>query len=474
MDTPNATPAPSPIPDMFKRMSRSFTLKLLILGAALIGLLIPLLLVWEIVEERSRYSREVISEVGNSWGHAQQVAGPVLVLTGNAPKPEVVMSPTLMANGTVSAQPALTKPRPAPVEIVLPETLDVAIDLLPESRHRGLYSATVYTSALTLKGQIALPEGRAVTDPASVRLHFGVGDTRSLTKPATLLLGQREFVLEPGSLNGFGPAMRQSLVAELTLDDLPEPGKTVPFTVQLEVKGSEAVNVLPLARQSLIHIAGPWADPSFGGHVLPGGRTVTDTGFEATWELAHYGRNFGQSWLVDTPAEPSSHDVSRLTLQVTLMQPDSGYRLVERAVKYGALIIALTFTLFVLLELITGVRIRFYHYALSGLALVLFYLLLLSLSEVVGATLAYSIATIATSTQVGLFARTFTGSNKRAAITGAALAGLYAYIYVILRMDSYALLSGSLLLFVALSGVMHASRFIPQFAARQNAMASAT
>jgi inner membrane protein len=328
------------------------------------------------------------------------------------------------------------------------------------ARGRSLFAVTVYDSRLTASGWFARPDPAALgvepgdVDWAHAQAILLVSDPGGLQQRVTLRWSGREHPFVPGVMaqDAFG----NTLQAPLGAVDLG--GDRLPFSLDLVLRGSESLRLLPLGDETTAQITSPWPHPSFVGAPLPAERTV-DKGFNASWSVPYFGRGFPQSWRDDQVGpERLSAQLSASAFGVNLVQPADAYQQTERAVKYAVLFILLTFTTVFVLELLSPVRLHAMHYLLVGAALCLFYLLLLALAEHVGLGRAYAAATAGTVGLVTLYTRAVLAGWARALAVAAVLATLYGWLFTVLRAEDYALLLGALGLFATLAVVMFVTR----------------
>ena len=313
-----------------------------------------------------------------------------------------------------------------------------------------------------------MPEAaRFQVQPADVQwsnatLSLGISDPKAIRRASPLALGAQSRPFEPG------PELEQAAGGlHAPLPSL-TPGAMLPFSFDLELGGSGRFTVVPAGDETSVTLTSPWRDPSFDGAWLPSERAVSAAGFSATWKVLALARNFPSSWRgAQVPAEL----LHQSAFGVTLLSPVDTYRTNERAVKYQLLFLGLTFLGFALIELLARLRVHPLQYLLVGLALCLFYLLLLSLSEQLGFAQAYAIAATAVVLLISAYLRAVFGKLRRALAAGALLGALYAFLFVLLRIQDQALLVGSVGLFVALAGVMWLTRRIDWYAVGAEASA---
>lgn len=427
--------------------------RLVIVGALTLALQIPVFLINAIAWERDRTRDEAVREIADGWGHNQEIVGPFLVVPyryeevyTNEKGLQTVREMTL--HGTL-----------------LPAQLTVNGSLEVERRYRGIFEAPVYSSTLTLSGTFdgadfaewGWTEGNIQWE--SAELVFEISDARAIQNAATLSWGGESIPFEPGL--GVRHAERTGIRAPIR--KRPEPG--TPFSVDLSLKGSQAIRFAPLGRQTDVKLSGNWGDPSFQGAWLPQSREVAADRFTSEWSIPYLGRSYPEKWIGDG-------DTAKLNLSlfgVDLIAPVDAYRQTERSIKYAILFLALTFTVIWLFEALGRARVHFIEYALIGAALCLFYLLELSLGEHLGFNWAYVLAAAPIVALVTAYAKPVLGAWTRALSVGGVIAALYGCLYLILQLEDYALLAGSILLFAALAAIMYLTRNINWSATRPEA-----
>jgi inner membrane protein len=430
-------------------------LKLLALGVLVLLLMIPVAQLVDLVRERKARQLEVREELAQLWGGPQSLGAVVLAVPTLAPGAAGLAASGVLPGGRVPPAP------PAGWAYFLPGTVRWSGTVEPQRRHRGLFEVTLYEARLSASGWFARPDPAALgiapdqVDWAHAQVLLAVRDPRGLQQRVVLRWAGRERPFAPGltATDAFG----SNLQAALASGDLD--GDRLPFSLDLVLRGSEELHLLPLGDDTTAELSSPWPHPSFVGSPLPRERQVAGKGFTASWSVPYFGRGFPQRWRSD------QIDPARLCQQladsafgVNLVQPADPYQQTERAVKYAVLFILLTFTTVFVLELLSPVRLHPMQYLLVGAALCLFYLLLLALAEHVGLGWAYAAATAATVLLVTLYVRALLAGWGRALSLGGVLAVLYGWLYTLLRAEDYALLLGALGLFGTLAGVMFVTR----------------
>jgi inner membrane protein len=434
------------------------------LGLAILiamGLTIPLFSVWLMVYDRERQSVEAQASIAEGWGGPQTIAGPLLVIPYRA---------TVTESVTEGGKP-LTRTRQVWQELSLsPETVDLATEVRPERRKRSIYEVVVYDAAVRGKARFAMPGdlarlGVSPTDlaPERAELRFRISDPRGLSARPQVLAGGKALRLQPGS--GSTPTRDGGFFAWFDAAGLA--GAPLEVVFAYEVRGNGSLALAPQAGDTIWRMRSPWPHPSFQGGFLPERRTVGAKGFEAIWRIGNLA--LGQALVATGPvpagaqagsAEASPGEVGSREAGVSLIEPVDLYSQVDRAAKYGFLFIGFTFLAFLLFDLIAGVRVSGVEYLLVGAALILFFLLLLAFAEAIGFTPAYILAGAAIVGLETAYSAAVLGSWRRAAFIFGLLSALYAALYVLLSLEAYSLLIGSLMLFAALAALMYLTRHL--------------
>ena len=449
----NVPPPLASLPDRFARRNAT-ALKLLFVAVLVLLLLAPLALVQSTLHERKARHDGAVATITQAWGKTQRLLGPVLVVpySFTVESEEWVVGP----DGRRSREKVTRSQRAE--AFFLPEVLDVAGSLEPSARRLGIYSTHVYAATLRLNGRFAAPTlaftGVANPEPHWDRARVGlaISDLRGTPEALVMKWGAGSVPLQPGArLDGFGPGLHAPL--QLTASS-----GAVDFSLELALNGSGGISFVPLGRQTTVQLASPWAAPGFFGGFLPVSREVRTDGFNATWKVSYYGRDFPQQWSSGVSGAPAAQTVEASAFGVNLVETVTAYRTIERAIKYGVLFLALAFATFFLFETVSGVRLNTLNYLLVGAALCLFYLGLLSLSEFIGFTPAYVGAAALSLLIVGLYSRSVLHSGGRALLVSGMLGGVYGYLYFVLQMEDFSLLAGTAALFALLAAVMYATR----------------
>lgn len=422
--------------------------RLITIGALILLLLIPLLFVRSLVTERSTRYHEAVAEITGKWGEDQSLAGPMIAI------------PYTALSGRTEKGNPLHEERTA---YFLPDDLVIAGTLEAETRRRSIYEAVLYSVDLDVHGSFRLPS-REQFESATTAVHWnraylivGVSDTRGIKDDITLEWQGRKTSFLPGT-NGSSlyATGLHSPVAIAAAGDAKK--GHAPFAFRLRLLGSSSLRFLPAGKSTHVTMDSSWQNPGFTGAMLPSKREINERGFHAEWNVSYYGRSYGQAIMDPGSSEKTALSSSEFGFE--LVQMVDHYQKTERATKYGILFLLLTFTAFFLFEIFTGLRIHPIQYLMVGSAMVLFYLLFLSLSEHTGFLVAYVASAAATTGMISGYSAVVLQGHRRAATLAAFLSVLYGYLYVVMSSEDSALLLGSIALFALLSGTMFLTRKI--------------
>lgn len=444
-------------PDTDNPPGRSPGIKLVIALAVAFFLTIPLFTVYLLVYDRQSQSQTAKASVTEGWGGPQVLVGPLLIIPYQKP-----ISTTEMVNGQ-----QVTKTSSETHELVLsPEAVDMTTNISPDVRKRSIYEAVVYSAHTAGKARFALPSdfARSGVDPATLQfdkaeLRFGIADPRGISGalPTIKINGQpRE--LRPGK----GPAETNGAGFYTWFDATPLKTQAMFADFSFDLRGNESLAIVPRAGDTRWAVTSIWPSPSFQGGFLPDKPNISANGFSAVYRQNNL--SSGNS-LVDADVakpDPNANDLpnDKKLARVNLVTPVDLYDQVNRSVKYGFLFIGFTFMAFLLFDLIGGVRVSTVEYLLVGAGLILFFVMLLAFAEVIGFTWAYLVAAGAIVGLLTAYSAAVLASRKRASFICLLLAALYGVLYILLSLEAYSLLIGSLLLFAALAMVMYLTRNI--------------
>ncbi|MBL7972400.1 MAG: cell envelope integrity protein CreD [Prolixibacteraceae bacterium] len=427
-----------------QQFMNSYSVKMIIVSGLAILLLIPSFLIQDVIRERIALSENVKNELYAQWGGRQVVAGPVLNV------PFTVQEKSESGQGMIERKG---------IAHFLPETLKTDGMLAPEKRKRGIYEVVVYEGLIKLKGsfvqpevsQLDIPDGQFNWDAAYFTI--GISDMRGIKNLPELVVNGQKCKVDPGV--GDTDLFQSGITVKANGMDLKQP---MNFEIELALNGSEDFSVEALGKTSEVSLKSDWAQPSFSGVFLPTDRTVTARGFTANWQVTHLNRNFPQQW---ADKKFNTHEAK---LGVELLIPIDHYQKSMRSVKYAILFIALNFIIFIFIEIKSKTRIHPFQYSLVAFALLIFYALLTSIGEQTGFNLAYLISAVAVTSLISWYAFSILKDRRMVAWVTLLQTGLYLFLFTILQLQDYALLAGSVGLFVILAIIMRASQQIKWYA----------
>ena len=425
-----------------KWMRNSITLKLIIIGFLILILLIPSKMIESLIQERESTRDSAIVEVGSKWGKMQTIAGPVL---------------TVPYKDFTKGEDEKT------IEKInfahfLPEELDINGKISPENLNRGIYEIVVYNSELKFEGSFSPPnykelnigENDLIWEDAF--LTIGIPDMRGIKEIIELNWDEKRFLFSPGLESR--DIIRSGVSVNVPIDTVNINNKNYTFSFNININGSEELNFIPLGKETNVTINSPWNNPGFDGAFLPDKREINEDGFNAEWKILHLNRTYPQQW------KGNSYNIDDSKFGVKLLFPVNEYQKIMRSSKYSILFIFLTFLVFFFVEVINKKRIHPLKYLLVGLGLTIFYTLLLSLTEHLNFNYAYLIASVSIILLITFYSKNFLVSKLLTILMGVILTALYLFLYSLLQLQDYALLMGSIGLFIVLAIVMYFSRKI--------------
>ena len=428
---------------------RSPAAKFFLTGAITVLLMIPLWMVFALTSERESRRNDVAYAIGQEWGQPQSVYGPLLVI------PYLARIPVDASRTTIARRHL----------VVLPDTMSATVDAATEERSVSIYEVPVYSSHIAVGGRFGPVEpglfGSDMTtilwDEAFVTV--SVDDLTGI-EGATVAVDGRDLTLEPGAARDGSYPMAAGGSVTVGAGVHAPLGMSGPiggfdYGLDLRLRGTDLLRLAPVGRQTEVTMRANWPHPNFAVGMLPSERSIGESGFEATWRIPYLARPAPQSWTLE---RDGYYRFGGEMLGVGFVEPVDFYALVERSLKYGLMFIGVTFLTVFVLETLSPYRIHIVQYCLVGLVLVMFFVLLLAFSERIGFGLAYVIAATATTVVISAFIGVALLSRVRAGIAAVALAATFALLYAILRLEDLALLAGSVIGFVVLSGLLFATR----------------
>lgn len=427
-------------------LARSPGLKFLLVGLITLAMAVPLFFVFIALADRQDYARTAAADIARGWGGPQMIGGPALAV------PYVVSETQRSAEGVVTTVDVRR------VAVFLPKVFKADAATTAETRARGIFKVNVFTADVVLSGAFGAPSFAEMgVTPKSIAwdqavLMLGISDLQGLAENVSVSWGEAKTVV----------AFRPGMIADLAVYSginarvpMTAAGGETPFSIALKLRGTSDLQFAAAGEETEVSARGNWPHPSFQGNFLPVTRNIESTGFTAVWKVPHLARNLPQA--MPTP-ESLMNGLNVASFGVSFYQPVNFYLLVERALKYAILFIGLAFLSFFLIETLSGARIHGVQYLLIGGAQVVFYLLLLSLSEQIGFERAYLAAAVATVALISAYAWSAMKSSSRAMVVFGVLSVLYALLFVLLKQEDYALVIGSAAAFAAIAVTMYVTR----------------
>ena len=441
--------------------------KIIFLFIFVLVLLIPLKLIGDLIDDRGDLYNQTITNIGNEWGKSQKIIAPVITIsytdTGINNKDSVSNASNTKAVAVVPVERKFA---------ILPEELNATIEMKDEVRQRGIYNATVYNANMKLTGYFSskdFPEDKEVLGCVSI----GLTDTKALIKINKFKIGDMDLEAMSGTMAT--PLITNGISGQLGPEHNSIMDKEkIPFEIDIDFRGSRDISILPLGKKNHFEIKSNWKSPSFSG-VLPTERTIDNNGFSAVWEVSNLIRNYPQiidvnddkySDFYDEYNDYSSENYGsygnysdgNTVVKVALFDSVTSYTQIYRACNYGILFIGMSLVVVFIFEVVSKKAAHYVQYGVVGFSLVIFYLLLLSLSEHIGFEWSYLISSLAIVIPNSMYITSMTSNKKFGIGMFIFLSGIYAILFSILRMEQYALLTGSLLILAVLYAVMYLTK----------------
>jgi len=408
-------------------------LKIIIIGLLSLLLLIPQQFIMRLISERYKTSSEAEREVSQLWSKPQRITGPVIRIPAKSSNDNDVY--------------------------LLPEMLQIKGDVKTETRHRSIFDVTVYTADLDINGNFIMPNLSAFADSVydipKAEILIALNDFRGLTENITIKLDDKNYAMKSNKDEETGSVLCCRIPLSIMQD-----GQQVNYSVKLPIKGSESLMFLPLGNSTEVQLTSDCTSPSFQGNFLPLTQTVSAQGFTATWKILSINRDFSQMvtrWN-ESGNGPRCVNMSENEFGVTMKVPVLQYQQTTRSVKYAYLFIFLTFATVFFVEYRRQTPIHPVQYLLIGIALLVFYTLLLSFSEHIPFLWSYLIAMLMTIVLITGYLAGILKIRKTAIMIGLMLLSLYVFMYVLLQLETYTLLVGSIGIFIILAALMYASQ----------------
>ncbi|WP_296377954.1 cell envelope integrity protein CreD [Winogradskyella sp.] len=435
-------------------LKTSITARMLMVGFLVIVLLIPLSYINSLIRERSYRQTDVVNEINDKWGSDVLIYGPVLKLPYKT-----------YSEKTTYNEKSKTYFKETETQInyayLFPEKLDVKTDVKSKSMYLGNFESAVFTSDFNINGEYKAPDLKSkdiknedvVWDKAT--LIFKTTNVKGIKTEMMVKLNDTPYNFDTNfsDNNNYKNRLDELETGFINQDILKD---TFSFNMQVSYDGSEQIQMIPVGKTSTMSMTSNWADPGFIGAYSPDDetRSITEEGFKVNWKVLSINRAFSQLYLNKIP------NLTQFGFGTKFVVLVDEYQKSERSAKYGFLVIGLTFLIFFLIQTMSKIHIHPFQYLMIGLALTMFYTLLVSISEHSNFLKAYLVAGVSVVTLITIYSKSILKSLKFSAFIGVSLSALYAFIYVIIQLENYALLVGSIGLFLILASVMFVSRKI--------------
>ena len=433
-----------------KSIVHSIYFKLFAIGILALLLLIPTAMIESLIRERENTRSEAVNEVSSKWGYGQTLTGPFIAI----PYTRYTVTETTNGNSIVSENRERLH--------ILPENLLIDGALLPEIRKRGIYEIPVYTTEVKLSGDFVLPDLTTLDVPFTdlefdkAELVLGVTDLRGIQSQIEVDWDGTRTLFAPGTPTN--DVIESGLHTSVPMTN--DTAKVYRFDFSVSLRGSDHLYFIPMGKVTTVNLNSRWPDPKFNGAFLPANPNPTADGFSAEWTVLDLNRNFPQWWT------NSRHSVYDAAFGVDLLVPVDDYQKTYRSIHYAILFIGLTFMVFFFIEVSKKVHIHSIQYLLVGMALVVFYTLLLSTSEHIDYNLAFGLSAVATIALITGYVKAVLKSVPLTLLIAGILSVLYGFIFVVIQLQDFALLIGSIGIFLILALTMYFSRKIDWSSAR--------
>ncbi len=433
------TQSNKPLPSIVER-NRYFT-KALIIGGLTFLLIIPTWMVQSLIQERQARQEEASQEVGSKWGESQTLIGLILTIpyfSYEKDDSNKIIKVTRYAH-------------------FLPDELIIDGELMPEKRYRSFYEVVVYNSKIRFDGKFVPIDNQALNITKEnfilkdAYICLGISDLRGIEEQIKLNWNSTQSSFNSGIASNDVIQTGISAGIALNIDGI----TSYKFSFDIILKGSQKIFFAPVGKETKVTLKSNWTTPSFDGAFLPDSREVSDTnGFSAFWKVLHLNRNYPQSWT------GANNNIEKTTFGVNLFLPTDHYKKTMRTAKYAFILIVLTFLVFFFIEILNRRAVHPLQYLLIGLALCIFFSLLIAFSEHINFDKAYWLAAIMTIGLISTYSNAVLKDRRLASLVGGILLILYGFIFTIVQLKDYALLIGSIGIFVTLAIVMYLSRRI--------------
>tara|TARA_E500000318_G_scaffold91389_2_gene89559 strand:+ start:1332 stop:2684 length:1353 start_codon:yes stop_codon:yes gene_type:complete len=432
-------------------LKNSISAKMITVGFLILILLIPLGFVDDLIRERGQRQREVISEINSKWGEEVIINGPILKVPYHQYVEEKIFDEKTKT--FLKTQKAVKHEA-----FFFPDKLNVNATVATQPLERGIYKSVVYTADSSFKGsfsaldftELDIEDKDILWDKATIL--YKVSNLKGIRNTVAINFNNHKYNLKPKFDNAYMNMLESSFVVNLKEIQ----NNILNFDSNISINGSNRLQYVPIGKETMVAMKSNCHSPSFNGNFLPSteGKKISENGFEAQWKVLETNRRFGQSFFDTLP------QLTEFAFGTEFLIPVDDYQKTSRTSKYGFMIIGLTLLVFLLIQISSKIPIHPFQYLMIGLALVLFYTLLISISEHKNYFFAYLVSGVAIVSLITIYSRSILKSTKFTMLILGSMLGLYSFIFVIIQLEDYALLVGSIGLFVILATIMYTSRKI--------------
>ncbi len=439
-------------------VKESLTLKMFIVGFLIVVMLIPLSYIKVLIRERKQNQEDVISKIDKNWGSEVLLYGPILKVPFKYYTKETTQNEQTKKYYT-------TKTEHIDFAYFFPNKLFNKVNINTQERHLGMYKEMVFNSAVNMDGSFPIPDFKTLgIEPENVvwnkaKIIIKTSNLKGITNQVEIKLNDNNYGFKPlyndSNTNRYSD-LKMHILESSFIDVANLPTKDeVHFHMDFPVNGSKQFRIIPIGKETKMNIKSNWATNEFVGNFSPiEAEKVGEKGFDKNWKVLHINRPFSQQFTETLP------NLNEFAFGVNFRTTVNEYQKNTRAVKYGFLLIGLTFLIFFLIQSISKINIHPFQYLMIGVALTMFYTLLIAITEHSDFQKAYIIAATAVVALISLYSKSILKNVKFPTLIAASLTSLYTFIYVIIQLENYALLVGSIGLFIILAVVMYVSRKI--------------
>jgi len=427
------------IEQLLNMFFKSAGMKLGIIIVLTLASIIPSVMIESLINERKDRKQDVINEIGSKWSQEQTITGPIISIPFN--------QYYIDNNGTKTYSTEYMH--------FLPDQLDIRTEVFPEIRYRSIYEAIVYNSQIALSGNfsdfstggLSTSNTEILWDRAIVSLGFE--DMLGVVEIASAKFDNTALSMEPGI--AASKILSSGISANIPIDDTE---KEYNFEFVIKLRGSQQISFIPVGKLTNVTMTSTWPTPSFDGAFLPVDRSIDTDGFTANWKVLDFNRAYPQYWTGDRYFS----ELDKSSFGVKLLPAVDIYQESMRTVKYSFIFVALTFLAFFFSEIMSKTSVHPIQYFFIGMGIILFYLLLLSISEHIDFDISYLISSVSVAVLITGYAKSILRKRSLSFMVGSVLLVLYIFFYTLLQLEDYALLFGSIGLFLVLCAIMYTTR----------------